>query len=115
MASVGSATCARCGASFAGGVARCPFCGASVAAHPEAPGAETRAGEVVEASAIAPPLVPRPDRVSVRARPRPLVNKQPNWVLSASAAGILGAGVVAILLLGRHEAPPSAPVAAFVP
>jgi hypothetical protein len=42
--------------------------------------------------------------------------KQPNWVLPAAAAGILGAGALAILLLGKGAPPPSPPpVAALVP
>jgi hypothetical protein len=42
----------------------------------------------------------------VRLRPEPPAKKQPNWVVPAAAAGILGAGAVAVLLLGKRGAPP---------
>jgi hypothetical protein len=54
--------------------------------------------------------------VSVRPHPEAPARKQPNWVLPAAAAGILGAGALAILLLSKGAPPPSPPgVAALVP
>src|SRR6266849_10031795 len=89
MALLGTATCSRCGASFATGVSRCPFCGNNVdspAKQADGPTATPRLGE-------ASSLRPRPP-IGVR-------KKKPNWVLPTAAAAIVLAGAGAILLLRR--------------
>src|SRR5438552_7227922 len=101
MALLGSATCARCGASVASGVARCPFCGATVDASKAPPPAAT---------APTPPVVPPSDLISVRPRLplAPTAPKKPNWTIPAAAAGILFAGALAILALGKRTGPEGA-------
>ena len=89
MALLGTATCSRCGASFATGVSRCPFCGNNVDSPTKQADGPTATPPLGEASSL---------------RPRPPIGvrkKKPNWVLPATAAAIILAGAGAILLLRR--------------
>ena len=86
---LGTATCSRCGASFATGVSRCPFCGNNVDGSTKPADEPTALAPIGEASSP---------------RPRPPIGvrkKKPNWVLPAAAAAIVLAGAGAILLLRR--------------
>jgi hypothetical protein len=113
MASLGSATCSRCGASIAPGVVRCPFCGTSVGGARKDDVTPIVRVPFREPSAPAASPEPRPSAPSPMgiaphpvpsARPRPPIvrsKKQPPWVVAAVAAGIVLTGVLAISLLGK--------------